>query len=187
MLTHNIKNIVDIILANLLRFHLFAYTLGESKVYLACAHHRESQKRIDNSFQIAHRSIGMQSNILNDIRRNHQSVATDFRIQDINAELMIRFLKFGNNTTGKATYHALVHILQICRCTVGGKNDATAVQKQMIEYMEERVRRLRTDLRLLHIVDNKHIKLLIESDEIWCIVLYRRLYILTLELTGTDV
>ena len=100
--------------------------LSQIHVNIRIVDNRIGHQRVHHTFQVAYAAIDGLSNILNDIGRNLQTIATTLGIQDIDAELYRRLLQLSDETTGEACQHTLVQPLQIDRRTVAGKNNLLA-------------------------------------------------------------
>ena len=96
-------------------------------------------------------------------------------------------LQFSNQSTGETRQQAILHTLQINRRTVGSQNNLLAQTEQVVEDMEERVKRLRCCSPLLDIINNEHINRLIELDEFVYLILTYSIRKLHLEQTGRHI
>ena len=125
-----------------------------------------SHQRVHHTLQVANAAIGCLSDILDDIGWNLQTVTTALGIEDVDAQLHIGLLEFGDQTTGKTREQTFLHTLKIHRRTVRGKNDLLANAEQVVEDMEESIERLGRVHPLLDIIDDQHIDALVEVNEV---------------------
>ena len=95
-----------------------------------------------------------------------QSVAADFIVQDVDAQLHIRFLHLGNQTTREAREQTLVHAFEVDRRTVAGQNDALTIAKEMIKDVEKGVLRLNGIHPFLNVIHDEHVDGLIKPNEV---------------------
>ena len=161
--------------------------LGQMHVNIAIIHHRICQKRINHSLEVAHASPGCLGNISYYILGNLQSVATTLVLEDIHAQLHIRFLHLSNKTARESSEQTVLHALKVNWRTVTGKDNLLAVAEEMIEDMEEGVEGAGGCGPLLDIIHDEHVDALIEIDEVVDSFLQQGVGELHLEETGTDI
>ena len=99
-------------------------------------------ERIQYTFQVAYRTIGCLGNIGDDVGRNLQTVATAFRVQDIDTQLCVGLFELCNKSTREACEQTVFHTSKIYWRTVAGQNNLFAKTEQVVEDVEERVKRL---------------------------------------------
>ena len=91
---------------------------------------------------------------------------SDFRLEDVHAQLFIGLLQFGYQAARESGEQTVVHILEFYRRAVAGKDDASAVHEEVVEDVEEGVLGARLALPLLYVVDDEHVDGLVEEDEV---------------------
>ena len=112
-------------------------TLGQMHVDGRVIDDRVGHERVDHALQIAHRSIGCMCDILNDIGRDLQAVTTAFRIENVDAKLLVRLFQFGNESAGETCEHAVLEPVEVYRWTVAGQDDLLAQTEEVVEDVEE--------------------------------------------------
>lgn len=162
-------------------------TLGQTQVDIGVVDNGIGQQRIDDTFKVAHGTIGGLGNILDDVVGNLQSVATAFGIEDVLAQLYVRLFELGNEAAGETCQQAVLHTQQIDRRTVRGEDYLLAQAEQMVENVEERVKGLRGSSPLLDIIHDEHIDALVEADEVVHRIPTGGIGKLHLEQTGRDI
>ena len=142
---------------------------------------------LDDALGQTHIDIRSFSNILDDVGRNLQTVATTLGTENIFTKLHIRFFQFGNQSTGETGEQTVLHALKVHRRSVGCQNNLAPHTEKMVEDMEERVKRLGGVHPLLDVIDDQHIDGLVEVDEVVGGVMTHRVGELHLEQTGRDI
>ena len=160
---------------------------SQTHVHIRVVDNGIGHQRVDHALQIADATISRLCDILDDISRDLQTVATAFCIEDINTQLYVWFLKLSNQATGETCQQTVLHTLEIHGRTVGSQDNLASHTEKMIEDMEERVECLGGVHPLLNVVDDQHIDALVEVDEVVCRVMTHGVGELHLEQTGRDI
>ena len=140
--------------------------LCEPDVYVTIIDNAKCHERVDDTLKVTNTSIGCLGYKVDNVVRYLKPIATNFTLENINTELLIRLLELCNESTCETSKEPLRHTLQIDRRPITGHNDTFPVSEKMVEDMEECVLRLRSRYPFLNIIDDEHIDGLIEMDEI---------------------
>ena len=182
-----LENIVDGERCVVYFYRSFDDAFGQAHVYLAVVNHGVGHQTVDDALQVANASVGSLGDKLRYIDRDAQSVASDFAVQDVDAELNVGLFQFGNDAAGEASEQALAHALQFYRGPIAGQDDALPVAEEVIEDVEKRFLRLLGVHPSLHIVDDEQVDGLITLDEVVGHVLEHGIDKLLLEEVCTDI
>ena len=143
MVADGLQNIVD---GQWLIVHLDSTlddALSQSHVDIRVIDDGVGQQSVDDTFEVTDAAIGSLGNKLDDVSRNLQAVATTLGIEDVDTELRVRLLQFGNESASEACQQAVLHTFEVHGRTVGSQDNLLTETEQVVEDMEERVERLR--------------------------------------------